>query len=294
MPLVLRKRRKVYIIILTILIVLAVGTFLDIWISSNYLFIRNYTAEVSNTNGKTIQPVVISDLHDHQFGSNNKRLVDKIAGINPDAIFMDGDMLNAESDNAAIPCALIQQLKDVAPVYYALGNNENGYISNKHPDLVNQLEESGAIVLDKSYVDIDLDGVPVRLGGMYDYAFGLDGNNTALAAPEDVLSFLQDYQNTDRVKIMLSHRPESYVFGDASKTWKIDLIICGHVHGGQVVLPFLGGLYGGDQEWFPEYVHGLYQKDNFQMFITSGLGSNKQKLPRFNNPPEIAVLNIEV
>lgn len=294
MPLVLRKRRKVYIIILTILIVLAVGTFLDIWISSNYLFIRNYTAEVSNTNGKTIQAVVISDLHDHQFGSNNKRLVDKIAGINPDAIFMDGDMLNAESDNAAIPCALIQQLKDVAPVYYALGNNENGYISNKHPDLVNQLEESGAIVLDKSYVDIDLDGVPVRLGGMYDYAFGLDGNNTALAAPEDVLSFLQDYQNTDRVKIMLSHRPESYVFGDASKTWKIDLIICGHVHGGQVVLPFLGGLYGGDQEWFPEYVHGLYQKDNFQMFITSGLGSNKQKLPRFNNPPEIAVLNIEV
>ena len=294
MPLVLRKRRKVYIIILTILIVLAVGTFLDIWISSNYLFIRNYTAEVSNTNGKTIQAVVISDLHDHQFGSNNKRLVDKIAGINPDAIFMDGDMLNAESDNAAIPCALIQQLKDVAPVYYALGNNENGYISNKHPDLVNQLEESGAIVLDKSYVDIDLDGVPVRLGGKYDYAFGLDGNNTALAAPEDVLSFLQDYQNTDRVKIMLSHRPESYVFGDASKTWKIDLIICGHVHGGQVVLPFLGGLYGGDQEWFPEYVHGLYQKDNFQMFITSGLGSNKQKLPRFNNPPEIAVLNIEV
>ena len=294
MPLVLRKRRKVYIIILTILIVLAVGTFLDIWISSNYLFIRNYTAEVSNTNGKTIQAVVISDLHDHQFGSNNKRLVDKIAGINPDAIFMDGDMLNAESDNAAIPCALIQQLKDVAPVYYALGNNENGYISNKHPDLVNQLEESGAIVLDKSYVDIDLDGVPVRLGGMYDYAFGLDGNNTALAAPEDVLSFLQDYQNTDRVKIMLSQRPESYVFGDASKTWKIDLIICGHVHGGQVVLPFLGGLYGGDQEWFPEYVHGLYQKDNFQMFITSGLGSNKQKLPRFNNPPEIAVLNIEV
>ena len=128
---------------------------------------------------------------------------------------------------------------------------------------------------------------------MYDYAFGLDGNNTALAAPEDVLTFLMDYQNTDRVKIMLSHRPESYVFGDASKTWDIDLIICGHVHGGQVVFPFIGGLYGGDQEWFPKYVHGLYKKDNFQMFITSGLGSNKQKLPRFNNPSEIAVLDIK-
>lgn len=289
-----KKRRKAPIIILTIFVALVLCFIIDLWVSSNCLLIRNYTADVSNANGKTIKTVVISDLHDHQFGSNNKRLVDKIAGIEPDVIFMDGDMLNAESDNASVPCDLIQQLLDVAPVYYALGNNENEYIDNGHPDLIDQLEESGAVVLDKSYVDIELDGVPVRLGGMYDYAFGLDGNNTALAAPEDVLSFLQDYQNTDRVKIMLSHRPESYVFGDASKTWKIDLIICGHVHGGQVVLPFLGGLYGGDQEWFPKYVHGLYQKDNFQMFITSGLGSDTQKLPRFNNPPEIAVLNIEV
>lgn len=147
---------------------------------------------------------------------------------------------------------------------------------------------------DKSYVDIDLGGVLVRLGGKYDYALGLNGNDTVLTAPEDALSFLQDYKNTNRVKIMLSYRPESYVLGDVSKTWKIDLIICGHVHGGQVVLPFLGGLYGGDQEWFSKYVHGLYQKENFQMFITSGLGSDTQKFPRFNNPPEIVVLNIEV
>ena len=289
-----KKRRKVPIIILTVFIVLVLCFIIDLWVSSNYLVTRKYTVELSNTIGKTIKAVVISDLHDYQFGSNNRRLVDKIAGIKPDVIFMDGDMLNAESDSVSVPCNLIQQLKDVAPIYYTLGNNENEYIENDHPYLVDQLEESGAVVLDKTYVDIEVAGVPIRLGGMYDYAFGLDGNNTALAAPEDVLAFLQDYQNTDRIKIMLSHRPESYVFGDASKTWKIDLIICGHVHGGQVVLPFLGGLYGGDQEWFPKYVHGLYQKDNFQMFITSGLGSDRQRLPRFNNPPEIAVLNIEV
>ena len=176
-------------------------------------------------------------------------------------------------------CIALASLRNIAPVYYALGNHENMYISKGHLDLINQLEESGAVVLDKTYVDIEIEEVPIRLGGMYDYAFGLDGNNTALAAPEDVLTFLKNYQNTDRVKIMLSHRPESYVFGDASKTWDIDLIICGHLHGGQVVFPFVGGLYGGDQEWFPKYVHGLYKKDNFQMFITSGLGSNKQKLP---------------
>lgn len=287
------KRSK---LMFSIIIVLAIVVFVfcDLWISSNYIVVREYSANISESSKSTIRTVVISDLHDHQFGANNTRLVEKIAGLEPDIIFMDGDMLNEDSDNSSRPCNLVQQLIDIAPVYYALGNHENAYISNGHPDLINQLEESGAVVLDKSYVDIEVEGVPIRLGGMYDYAFGLDGNNTALAAPEDVITFLKDYQNTERVKIMLSHRPESYVFGDASKIWNIDLIICGHVHGGQVVVPFIGGLYGGDQEWFPEYVHGLYKKDNFQMFITSGLGSNEQKLPRFNNPPEIAVLNIEV
>lgn len=81
----------------------------DLWGSSNYFFIKNYITGVSNANGKTIQAVVISDLRDHQFGSNNKKLVDKIAGIEPDVIFMDGDMLNAESDNASAPCDLFRK-----------------------------------------------------------------------------------------------------------------------------------------------------------------------------------------
>ena len=167
------------------------------------------------------------------------------------------------------------------------------YMGNGHPDLIEELESAGAIVLEKKYVDIEINGALVRLGGMYDYAFGLDGDNTALSAPEDVLVFLEDFQDTDRIKIMLSHRPDSFIFGDASEVWDIDLVISGHNHGGQVVLPFFGGLYGGDQGWFPTYVHGLYEKGNLQMFITSGLGSDRQKLPRFNNPPEVAVLVIE-
>ena len=98
--------------------------------SSNFLVVRNYTVDVSREKGKTICAVAISDLHDHQFGSNNTRLVEKIAGIKPDIIFMDGDMLNADSANSLVPCSLVQQLRDIAPVYYALGNHENAYISN--------------------------------------------------------------------------------------------------------------------------------------------------------------------
>lgn len=110
--------------------------------------------------------------------------------------------------------------------------------------------------------------------------------------PVTVRNFLEEFQNTDRYKIMLCHRPDSFVFGDASDYWKIDLVISGHDHGGQVVIPFKGGLYGGDQGWFPPYVHGLYRTGRIRLFVTSGLSSEKQKLPRWNNRPEIAVLNV--
>lgn len=156
--------------------------------------------------------------------------------------------------------------------------------------LVEEIEQAGATVLDEAYVDLDVNGEEVRLGGMYTYAFGLNANNDAEAAPEDVKDFLEEYQDTDRFKIMMAHRPDSFIFGDAAAVWDVDLVVSGHDHGGQVVVPFAGGLYGGDQGWFPEYIHGMYEKDGLQLFVTSGLGSHKQLLPRFNNPPEIAVI----
>ena len=77
------------------------------WMSTNYLVVRNYTVNVSRSLGKTIRTVVTSDLHDHQFGSNNTKLVEKIAGLEPDIIFMDGDMLNSDSDNSSVPSSLV-------------------------------------------------------------------------------------------------------------------------------------------------------------------------------------------
>lgn len=286
------NKKRIAMFIIFLLFVFSIYVCTSLWISRNYIVIREYTINQFRLE-KSFRAVVIADLHDYEFGENNQKLVEKIREISPDIIIMDGDMLNGHSKNADIPCRLIENLKEVAPIYYALGNHEKEYLERGHYDFLKELETAGAVILDKNYVDIEVNGVEIRLGGMYDYAFGLDGENSAMSAPKDILSFLKDFQNTDRLKIMLAHRPDSFVFGDASKVWDIDLIICGHNHGGQVVLPFVGGLYGGDQGWFPEYVHGLYEKDNFQIFVTSGLGTSGEKLPRFNNPPEIAVLTIE-
>lgn len=279
---------KVCILILVAAVIYITGSF---WISANFLTIREYEFRTDKTE-QDVKMVVLADLHDHEFGAHNEKLVRKVREQKPDLILLDGDFMNETSPNADIPRELITGLVKIAPVYFSLGNHEEGYMKNDHPELISQLEEAGAIVLEKEYVDLDIRGTDLRLGGMYDYAFGADGNNDASAAPEETKIFLEEFQNTERLKIMMAHRPDSFIFGDASSYWDVDLVVSGHDHGGQVVLPFFGGLYGGDQGWFPEYIHGMYQKDQMRLFLTSGLGSHKQKLPRFNNPPEIAVVKI--
>lgn len=284
------KRKLVWI---PVLAAAALGIYLAVsfWVSANWLVVRKFQTGFGQ-NGGTVRLAVLGDLHDHEFGEHNRELAEKVKEQEPDLILLLGDMLNGSSSSASVPLELIELLKETAPVYYALGNHELEYEEKGHPELIRELEEAGAEVLEKEYVDLTVGGVKLRLGGMYEYAFGLNGNNDALAAPEDVLDFLMEFQDTDRLKIMMSHRPDSFIFGDASQVWDIDLVISAHNHGGQVVLPFAGGLYGGDQGWFPQYVHGLYDKDNLRLFITSGLGTDREKFPRFNNPPEIAVLDV--
>lgn len=285
------KKSKICKIAICILLLLVIYAAVSVWVSENHLVVSEYEFTTDKIT-QEITLLVIADLHDHEFGTGNESLVQKIEQQNPDLILLDGDLLNEDSENSDIPCELIRKLVETAPVYYAFGNHEIDYMNNGHSELAQQLREAGAILLDKAYADVEVGETSLRLGGMYDYAFGLGGEDKASEAPEDVTEFLEDFQDTDCLKIMMSHRPDSFIFGDASSYWNIDLVVSGHDHGGQVVIPFLGGLYGGDQGWFPEYVHGMYQKDGMQLFVTSGLGSHDQVLRRFNNPPEIAVLKI--
>lgn len=222
--------------------------------------------------------------------------MDKIQKQDPDLILMDGDMLNEDGKNAQTAVELISALKKTAPVYYALGNHEIAYRQRRDKNLYQKLQKAGAKVVEKEYEDIKVRSNKIRIGGLYEYAFAVDGagNMVKKNIPSKVRDFLMDYENTDAFKIMLSHRPDSFVFGQAADTWKINLVVSGHVHGGQVRIPGKGGLYGGDQGWFPEYTDGIHHfKTVNHMIITRGLGSDKEKLPRFHNIPEIVVIRLE-
>ncbi|HBI93582.1 MAG TPA: hypothetical protein DDY58_14815 [Terrisporobacter glycolicus] len=287
-----KKLKKIVFAIILVMTIYLICVY-EVHMSYKKTTTNNYSITTNQINN-SVNLVIISDLHDNQLGENNKDLIDQINSLSPDIIFVVGDVVNSDSKDSKIVTNLMKQLCENHKVFYSLGNTDMDYMKTGTSNLVKELDDVGVTVLDNGYKDIDLNGNKIRIGGMYAYAFGLNGNNDVdkNTMEEGVFDFLNDFQDTDNYKIMMAHRPDSFIFGNASDKWNIDLVVSGHNHGGQVVLPFVGGLYGGDQGWFPKYDKGLFDLNKIKILITSGLGSGKQKLPRFNNPPE--VVNLEI
>ena len=288
----MKKILKITGILLMIFILFIV---IEVVISYKCLTVTNYNIE-SDKIKENVKLVLVSDLHDGIFGENNKRLVSKIKECKPDLILFDGDMINEESKNLQTAITLVKRLHETAPVYYALGNHERGYLDRRTSDFYGELKKAGAVILEKNNEDIKVKGNTIRIGGLYEYAFAVDdeGKMSKKNMKSELRNFLTNFEDTSVFKIMMSHRPDSFIFGQAADTWKIDLAVSGHAHGGQVILPGMGGLYGADQGWFPKYVDGIHHfKTVKNMIITRGLGSDKEKLPRFNNIPEIVVIDLK-
>lgn len=286
-------KRKVFIGILSVFILGLVWIGIEIFISYQCLTIEEYTVQ-SEKITKKMKVLLISDLHNSEFGRKNQRLVKKIKEQEPDLILLAGDILNEDGADSHIAVNLVRQLSKTAPVCYSLGNHEEGYLERKTSDLLTELKEAGADVLDQEFKDFRIQGNSLRIGGLYDYAFGLDGAVKKEWMDLEVYRFLTEFQSTDSFTLMMAHRPDSFIWGEAAKHWAIDLVVSGHNHGGQVILPWKGGLYGGDQGWFPKYADGIHHFEAVKnMIITRGLGSSREKLPRFHNIPEIVVIHLE-
>ena len=276
--------------LLAVLAIVVLICTISIWFSYNWLTISSFTV-TSEKISKAFRIVLISDLHDHQFDDDNVELVEQIQEQSPDLIIIDGDMINEDSDSADTAVSLVYSLKEIAPVYYSFGNHEYGYIDAGGDTLQIELEAAGANILNYEVADIEVKGNLLRLGGLYEYGFETsmqseDENNKAN-------SYLSELTNTDRYLIMCAHRPESFWCWDCADKWGLDLVLSGHLHGGQVIIPFIGGLYSNLEEFFPTYDFGQYKVGNSDLIITRGLGSNPKVLPRFNNPPEIAVVDVK-
>ncbi len=209
----------------------------------------------------------ISDLHNATFGENNRKLLNLLDRAKPDIIVITGDMI--DSRRTDIPTALdfAVRASAIAPCYYVPGNHEARLTPDTQAGFYAGLEEAGVTLLL---------GQTLSLGG----GLTLTG--------KDIRSAVPTLPPEEGFHILLSHYPELLETYAAAG---YDLVFTGHAHGGQIRLPFLGGIFVPGQGFFPKYDAGHFTEKTTQMLISRGLGNSLFPL-RINNRPEILLAEL--
>ena len=227
----------------------------------------------------------VSDLHNAEFGEDNRKLIELLTQTDPDIIVLTGDLIDSRHTDVEIALEFARQAVKIAPVYYVSGNHEARV--DEYEDLKIGLAEAGVVVLENQKVQITREGESITLMGIDDPSFREDylfGD-----AESVVRQAIEDLQNeSDGYTILLSHRPELF---DLYVETEMDLVFSGHAHGGQFRLPFIGGLVAPNQGFFPKYDAGQFAEENTTMIVSRGVGNSIIPI-RFHNRPEIVVVEL--
>ena len=271
-------------------LILLLAVFLYYFISSLFLTVSNYTVEADVS--EPIRVVQLSDLHNAQFGEQNSKLVSLVKEQAPDLIVMTGDMLNRDDPNTEIVEQLIRDLVPIAPVYFGYGNHETTWEANYQKDLHEIFSAAGATVLESEFVDVEINGQPLRIGGYMGYWWQTHMTTKDPEQQQREQQFFHDFRDTDRQMILLNHIPTSWLDWKYIDKTPAGIAFCGHYHGGTIQIPIINrGLFAPYVGWFPPYTKGVFVGKETTCVLSAGLG-NEHHVPRVNNPPEIVVVDL--
>lgn len=223
--------------------------------------------------------VQLSDLHGAEFGEDGMELVEKVKELEPDMIALTGDFVTDEGDLAAVE-KLAARLTELCPVYFISGNHEFG--SGLSVKVRNILERAGVKYLSNEYLTISRGEDGILLGGVEDPLAYAD-----MLSPDELAQKMNDAA-PDAFKILLGHR--NYWMTEYPEL-PVDLIFCGHAHGGLIRIPGVGGLIGTDRRLFPDFDAGEYNNGRYTLIVSRGLG-NSVPIPRVFNRPEIVCVEL--
>lgn len=227
----------------------------------------------------------ISDLHNAALGKNNGKLLAMLKETKPDIIAITGDFIDSRNTNVDVAVQFAAEAVKIAPCYYVSGNHEARV--SEYAWLKETLTALGIHVLEDAQTELIREDAVVSIIGVRDPSFATEylfGDSEAV-----IQSKLQQFTNEDTYTILLSHRPELF---ETYVENNMDLVLSGHAHGGQIRLPFLGGLVAPNQGLFPVYDAGLFTQGNTHMIVSRGIGNSMIPL-RVNNPPEIVLIELK-
>ena len=279
-------------ILAALLILLFITAGISAFVCSSTIKVTQYDVSLDGIKNP-LRLVVLSDIHGKTYGEDNRKLCDLVAAQEPDAIALLGDLFPTKPSDAdkEYVIHLTEQMQGIAQVYFAMGNHETSYTARYGDSWIEGIKDTGAILLDESWADLELGGNLIRIGGSMGHGYLFGRTREEFEASDDY-RILTEMQESPYPAILLAHWPDTVALSDGPERWEIDLVLCGHTHGGVVRLPGIGGVYAPLQGWWPKYDYGDYQlNDHMRMIITSGL-SGHDHLPRIFNLPEICVINL--
>lgn len=284
----LSKRNRFIIIAISIILIACIVVTAWGFIENNMPVVTEYTLDSDRLPDefKGYKIAQVSDLHNSEIGKDNQKLLNALKSADPDVILLTGDLIDSRRTNIDIAVNFAKKACEIAPCYYASGNHESRL--QDFNSFAKRLEDVGVTVLKNQKLRL-LDGEEyITLIGIEDPAFtneypsDYDGAYIEKTLDELVLP-------SDGFTVVLSHRPEllsSYAKGG------VDLVFSGHAHGGQFILPLIGGLYAPGQGFFPKYTQGIITQDRTNLVISRGVGNSAFPF-RLNNRPEVVLVTLQ-
>ncbi|NLX64796.1 MAG: metallophosphoesterase [Clostridiaceae bacterium] len=234
--------------------------------------------------------VQISDMHGKTFGKENIGLAERIKSLKPDILLITGDMMSSTINDEGAFFDFLDHFNKACPIYMCLGNHEQiasqlSGDNDRYSNFINNIRKKGVILLDNEKIKVKKGTDSITISGLtlelYHYSrrdvdYNVQNMSLTVSYMEAVLG-----KSPDGFNILIAHNPayfQEYV------SWGADLILSGHMHGGVIRVPFLGGVFSSEKVFFPEYDAGLFESGTSRMVVNRGLGYSKINIRLFNRP----------
>ena len=236
--------------------------------------------------------IVLSDLHNKSYGKKNERLLKKIHKLSPEAILIAGDILTAKPGKSyEVALELMKELAQKYPIYYGMGNHETRLFL--YPEVYGEMGKNYEEDLKKIQVQLMRNESRecqdnIRITGL-DMKREYYKRFHKKPMDKDYLRNTLGTVKTEEYEILLAHNPDYF---EEYAAWGADLVLSGHVHGGMMRLPILGGVVSPAFRVFPKYDGGIFKEGKSTMILSRGLGMHTIPI-RIFNPGELILIELK-
>ena len=225
----------------------------------------------------------ISDLHLERLTKREKKLLRLVKEIEPDLIVLTGDFVNLSYTHDPQTHAQVRWFLSKLSAPYGVYATLGSPTADLREEVAPLFENLPVSLMRQSWQYVDL-GYGREL-----ILLGLDCTHH-ISTDAARLARLVEISRNDGLQILLYHSPE---LAPQAAEHGVDLYLCGHTHGGQVRLPFIGPVFTSSQLG-RRFVMGPYRVGRMSLYVSPGVGLEGLSMPRirFLAPPEVTLVTI--